>query len=151
MRALLCEGATAESLYREAIERLGCTRLHWPLARTHLHYGEWLRRQRRRVDARDELRLAHEMFTGFGMKARAERARVELEATGERARKRTVETLDQLTPQEAQVARLAASGATNREIASQLFISPSTVEYHLHKAFRKLDVTSRRQLAHRNL
>ena len=105
--------------------------------------------RRRRVDARTELRLAHEMFTEFGMDAFAERARVELEATGEHARKRTVDTLDQLTPQEAQVSRLAAQGNTNREIAAQLFISPSTVEYHLRKAFRKLDVTSRIQLARR--
>ena len=107
--------------------------------------------RRRRVDARTELRLAHEMFTEFGMDAFAERARVELEATGEHARKRTVDTLDQLTPQEAQVSRLAAQGNTNREIAAQLFISPSTVEYHLRKAFRKLDVTSRIQLARRML
>ena len=103
------------------------------------------------LDARNELRIAHEMFTGFGMEAFAERARVELRASGERARKRTVETLDQLTPQESQVARLAAQGNTNREIAAQLFISPSTVEYHLHKAFRKLDVKSRTQLAQRKL
>ena len=114
-------------------------------------YGEWLRRERRRVDARNELRLAHEMFTEFGMDAFAERARVELEATGEHVRKRTDDTLDQLTPQEAQVSRLAAQGNTNREIAAQLFISPSTVEYHLGKAFRKLDVTSRVQLARRVL
>jgi DNA-binding CsgD family transcriptional regulator len=148
-RALLTHGDAAESLYREAIERLGRTRLRPELARAHLLYGEWLRRQRRRLDAREELRIAHEMFTGLGMEAFAERARVELEATGERTRKRAVDTIDQLTPQEAQVARLAAKGNSNREIAAELFISPSTVEYHLRKAFRKLDVKSRTQLVHR--
>jgi DNA-binding CsgD family transcriptional regulator/tetratricopeptide (TPR) repeat protein len=148
-RALLTDGDAAESLYREAIERLGRTRLRPELARAHLLYGEWLRRQRRRLDGRNELRIAHEMFTGFGMEAFTERARVELEATGERARKRTADTIDQLTPQEAQVARLAVQGNTNRAIAAQLFISPSTVEYHLRKAFRKLGVKSRTQLAQR--
>ena len=148
-RALLADGDTAESLYREAIERLGRTRLRPELARAHLLYGEWLRRERRRLDARNELRSAHEMFTGFGMEAFAERARVELDATGERPRKRTADTIDQLTPQEAQVARLAVPGTTNREIAAQLFISRSTVEYHLRKAFRKLGVKSRTQLAQR--
>ncbi len=147
--ALLADDERAEDLYAEAIERLGRTRVAIDLARAHLLYGEWLRRQTRRVDARQELRIAHEMFTNFGMEAFAERARVELEATGERARKRSVETLDQLTPQESQVSRLAAQGNTNREIAAQLFISPSTVEYHLRKAFRKLDVKSRTQLANR--
>ena len=148
-RALLHRGEAAETLYREAIDRLQPTRLLLDLARAHLLYGEWLRRQRRRLDARKELRVAHELFSDFGMEAFAERARVELQATGEHARKRTVDTLDQLTPQEAQVARLAAQGHTNREIAAQLFISPSTVEYHLRKAFRKLDVKTRTQLAHR--
>ena len=148
-RALLTVGAAAESLYREAIERLGRTRLAPELARAHLLYGEWLRRERRRLDAREELRTAHELFTNFGMEAFAERARLELQATGERARKRTVDTLDNLTPQETQIARLAAEGQTNREIAARLFISASTVEYHLRKAFRKLDVESRTQLAHR--
>lgn len=148
-RALLEEGDRAEELYREAIERLEPTRLRLDLARSHLVYGEWLRRERRRLDSRSELRAAHEMFSDFGMDGFAERARAELEATGERARKRTVDTLEQLTPQEAQVSRLAALGNTNREIAAQLFISPSTVEYHLRKAFRKLDVTSRTQLARR--
>jgi RNA polymerase sigma factor (sigma-70 family) len=147
--ALLVDDGSADDLYVEAVERLARTRIAVDLARAHLLYGEWLRRQRRRLDARAELRIAHEMFTGFGMEAFAERARVELRAGGERARKRTVGTLDQLTPQESQVARLAAQGNSNREIAAQLFISPSTVEYHLHKAFRKLNVKSRTQLGQR--
>lgn len=148
-RALLASDDEAEPFYRESIERLEPTRLRFDLARAHLVYGEWLRRGRRRVDARAQLRAAFDEFTEFGMDAFAERARVELEATGERARKRTDDTLNQLTPQEAQIARLAGQGNTNREIAAQLFISPSTVEYHLAKAFRKLDVTSRVQLANR--
>jgi DNA-binding CsgD family transcriptional regulator len=147
--ALFAEGPQAEDLYVEAIDRLGRTRITVDLARAHLLYGEWLRRERRRMDARVELRGAHELFSDFGMEAFAERARVELEATGERARKRTLDTLDQLTAQEAQISRLAAEGHTNREIAAQLFISPSTVEYHLRKVFRKLDVKSRTQLANR--
>jgi DNA-binding CsgD family transcriptional regulator len=146
---LLSDGNDAEELYREAITRLGRTRIRVQLARTHLLYGEWLRRERRRLDARDELRTAHELFTNFGVEAFAERARVELEATGLRARKRTADTLDQLTPQETQIARLAAEGHTNREIAARLFISASTVEYHLRKAFRKLDIKSRTQLEDR--
>jgi DNA-binding CsgD family transcriptional regulator len=148
-RALLHRGEAAETLYREAIDRLQPTRLLLDRARAHLLYGEWLRRQRRRLDARKQLRVAHDLFSDFGMEAFAERARVELQATGEHARKRTVNTLDQLTLQEAQISRLAARGTTNREIAAQLFISPSTVEYHLRKAFRKLDVKTRTQLAHR--
>ena len=148
-RALLTDGDAAESLYREAIERLGRTRLAPELARAHLLYGEWLRRQHRRLDARAQLRTAHELFTDLGVEAFAERARLELQATGERARKRTVDTRDKLTPQETQIARLAAEGHTNREIAARLFISASTVEYHLRKAFRKLNVESRTQLAHR--
>jgi DNA-binding CsgD family transcriptional regulator len=147
--ALLMDGTVADELYREAIDRLARTRVAVDLARAHLLYGEWLRRETRRVDARKELRAAYDMFTGFGMEAFAERARIELEATGEHARKRTVDTLADLTPQETQVARLVAEGLTNREIASQLFISPSTVEYHLRKVFRKLAVKSRTQLASR--
>jgi DNA-binding CsgD family transcriptional regulator len=148
-RALLAPGDAAEPLYREAIERLQPTRLRLDLARGHLVYGEWLRREARRTDARNELRAAYELFTDFGMEAFARRARIELEATGEHARKRTSDALDELTAQEAQISRLAAEGNTNREIAGQLFISPSTVEYHLGKAFRKLDVRSRTQLAKR--
>jgi DNA-binding CsgD family transcriptional regulator len=145
-RALLSEAETAETLYLQAIEALERTRVRVELARAHLLYGEWLRRERRRLDARGQLRHAHEMFSQFGMDGFAERARVELEATGEHARKRTVETRDNLTPQEAQISRLAAEGATNPEIAAQLFISPSTVDYHLRKAFRKLGVKSRHHL-----
>jgi DNA-binding CsgD family transcriptional regulator len=149
LRALLTDGDDADALYAEAIRRLGRTRIRVQLARTRLLYGEWLRRERRRLDAREQLRTAHEFFRDAGMEAFAERARLELEATGERARKRTVDTLDQLTPQETQVARLAAQGETNRAIAARLFISASTVEYHLRKAFRKLGVKSRTQLAER--
>jgi DNA-binding CsgD family transcriptional regulator len=148
-RALLSDGDDAEELYQEAITRLGRTSIRVQLARTHLVYGEWLRRERRRVDARAELRTAYELFRDFGVDAFAERARLELEATGEHARKRTVDTLAQLTPQELQIARLAGEGHTNKEIATRLFISASTVEYHLRKTFRKLEVTSRTQLARR--
>jgi RNA polymerase sigma factor (sigma-70 family) len=147
--ALLAEDPQAEKLYVEAIERLARTRMAVDLARAHLLYGEWLRRQRRRIDAREQLRTAHDLFSDFGMEAFAERARVELEATGEHARRRTVDSLAQLTPQETQISRLVAQGNTNREIAAQLFISPSTVEYHLRKVFRKLGVKSRTQLANR--
>jgi len=149
VRALLSEGEVAESLYRESLTHLARTRVRVELARTHLLYGEWLRRERRRLDARKHLRTALELFTGMGVEAFALRAERELLATGEHARKRTVDTRDQLTPQETQIARLAAEGHTNREIAAQLFISPSTVEYHLRKAFRKLDVKSRTQLEDR--
>ena len=149
VRALLSESEVADGLYRESVAHLSSCRVGLELARTQLLYGEWLRRERRRVDAREYLRAALDAFTSMGAEAFAGRAARELQATGERARKRTVDTLDQLTPQEEQVARLAARGATNREIAAQLFISPSTVEYHLRKVFRKLDVKSRTQLAHR--
>ena len=146
--ALLAEGATAERLYREAIERL--SRIHTPgsqtLARAHLLYGEWLRREHRRVDAREHLRIAHAMFADMGEEAFGERARRELQATGETVRKRTLETLDGLTPQEAQVARLAADGQTNPEIGAQLFLSPRTVEWHLSKVFGKLGISSRKEL-----
>ena len=149
VRALASEGDAAEDSYRESIAHLSRTRLRLELARTHLLYGEWLRRERRRRDARTHLRTALESFTSIGAEAFAGRAQRELLATGERARRRTVATRDQLTPQETQIARLVADGHTNREIAAQLFISPSTVEYHLRKAFRKLDVKSRTQLASR--
>jgi DNA-binding CsgD family transcriptional regulator len=145
-RALLSDDEAAETFYREAIGQLARTGVRLELARAHLLYGEWLRRQRRRLDAREQLRHAHTLFTEFGMEAFAERARVELEATGEHARKRSVETRDDLTPQEAQISRRASDGATNQEIAAQLFISPSTVDYHLRKVFRKLGVKSRHQL-----
>jgi len=148
-RALLSPDDRAEVFYREAIDRLQHTRLRVDLARAHLVYGEWLRRERRRLDAREQLGVAYDLFTDFGMEAFAERARIELRATGQHARKRNVETRDDLTAQEAFISRLAAQGATNQEIAAQLFISPRTVEYHLRKTFRKLDVKSRTQLAHR--
>ena len=146
VRALLGEGEVAESHYRQSIAHLSGTGLRLELVRTHLLYGEWLRRERRRLDAREHLRTALEAFTSMGAQAFARRAERELLATGERARKRTVETLDQLTAQETQIARLASDGHTNREIAARLFISTSTVEYHLRKVFRKLDVKSRTQL-----
>jgi DNA-binding CsgD family transcriptional regulator len=142
-RALLGDD---ESLFQESIERLARSRATVELARSRLLYGEWLRRENRRVDAREQLRAADEMFSRMGAAAFAQRTRRELSATGETARKRTVETLDELTTQEAQVARLAAQGRTNPEIAAQLFISPRTVEYHLHKVFPKLGISSRREL-----
>jgi DNA-binding CsgD family transcriptional regulator len=144
--ALLAEGRMADSLYREAIDRLSRCRVRVELARARLVYGEWLRRERRRVEAREQLRIAHEMFTGMGARAFAERARRELLATGERARRRAVDTTDSLTTQEQQVAHLARDGRSNQEIGGQLFISPKTVEYHLHKAFTKLGIRSRHQL-----
>ena len=139
-------GAAADELYREAIDRLGRTRLRPELARAHLLYGEWLRRQGRRADARDQLRTAHDMLTAIGMEAFAERARRELIATGGTARTRSPETRDQLTPQEEQIARLARDGLTNPEIGAQLFLSARTVEWHLAKIFTKLGIGSRREL-----
>jgi DNA-binding CsgD family transcriptional regulator len=129
------EGEIAERLYREAIERLGRTRLRPELARAHLLYGEWLRRGNRRVDARAQLRAAHDQFTSIGMEAFAERPGSELQATGEKVRKRTVETRDDLTAQERQIARLARDGLSNPEIGARLFLSPRTVEWHLRKVF----------------
>jgi ATP/maltotriose-dependent transcriptional regulator MalT len=131
----LSEGADADQLYREAIERLGRTRVRPELARADLLYGEWLRRGRRRVDARPHLRAAHDAFTAMGARAFAARAERELLATGETARKRDIETRSDLTTQEAQVARLARDGLSNPEIGARLFISPRTVQYHLHKVF----------------
>jgi DNA-binding CsgD family transcriptional regulator len=146
-RALLSDGDAAERLYLESIERLGNTRARTELARAHLLYGEWLRRERRRVDARAQLRIAHDMLEAMGMDAFAERARRELQATGETARKRTIATGDeQLTAQEAQIARMARDGLTNPEIAARLFISARTVQYHLRKVFAKLGIESRTQL-----
>ena len=146
-RALLSEDQAADGLYREAIERFARTRVRVELARTQLLYGEWLRREHRRLDAREQLRHAHKLFTEFGMQAFAERARVELEATGEHARKRTAETIDQLTPQELQIAQMAREGLSNPEIGARLFISRRTVKYHLQKVFTKLEIRSRSELA----
>jgi DNA-binding CsgD family transcriptional regulator len=145
-QALLSEGDAAERLYGEAIERLGRTRIRVSFGRAQLVYGEWLRRENRRVDAREQLRAAHAILSDAGMDAFAERARHELLATGETVRKRSVETIDDLTPQEDQIARLAATGHTNPEIGAQLFLSPRTVEWHLRKVFGKLGIRSRRQL-----
>ncbi|OXM64700.1 helix-turn-helix transcriptional regulator [Amycolatopsis vastitatis] len=145
-RALLSRGATADRLYRESVERLAHSRVAVDLARTHLVYGEWLRRENRRRDAREHLHTAHEMLRGFGAEAFAERARRELLATGESVRRRTAEARDALTAQETQIARLAGEGKTNSEIGAELFISPRTVEWHLRKVFTKLGVDSRKQL-----
>jgi DNA-binding CsgD family transcriptional regulator len=145
-RALLSEGAAAERLYREAIERLGRTRIRVALARAHLLYGEWLRRQRRRTDAREQLRIAHQLYRSMGMEGFAERARRELLATGETVRKRSVKSHGELTAQEMQIARLANDGLSNQEIGARLFISARTVQYHLGKVFTKLAITSRSQL-----
>ena len=145
-RALLDEGQGAEDLYLEATERLGRCRIKVHLARAHLLYGEWLRRQNRRIDARESLRSAHELFSTMGAEAFAERAARELLATGETARKRTADTRGQLTAQETQIAELAREGHSNPEIGAQLFISPRTVEYHLHKVFTKLEISSRNEL-----
>jgi DNA-binding NarL/FixJ family response regulator len=133
-RALLSDGQDAEGWYRQAIDLLSRTRLRTELARAHLLYGEWLRRERRRAEARAQLRTAHDMFDAIGMRAFAERARRELRARGE------------LTPQETQIARLARSGLSNPQIAAQLFLSTRTVQYHLGNFFTKLEITSRGQL-----
>ena len=145
-RALLSDGQDAEGFYREAVDRLSRTRLRPDLARAHLLYGEWLRRKGRRADARAQLRTAYDMCAAIGMEAFAERARRELLATGETVRKRTAGPHDQLTPQEAQIARLARAGLSNQEIGAQLFLSTRTVEWHLSKVFTKLEISSRRQL-----
>ena len=146
-RALVSEGVAAEPLYREAIDRLGRTGLRPEVARAHLLYGEWLRRQQRRVDARVELRVAYDQFTTIGMEAFAERTSRELQATGATVRKRTVETRDDLTAQERQIAHLARDGLSNPEIGARLFLSPRTVEWHLRKVFSKLGIRSRRELS----
>jgi DNA-binding CsgD family transcriptional regulator len=146
-RALVSHGAAADDLYREAVDRLSRTPLRPELARAHLLHGEWLRREGRRVDAREQLRTAHDVFAEIGMEAFAERARRELSATGEKVRKRSVETRDELTPQEEQIARLARDGLSNPEIGAMLFLSPRTVEWHLRKVFAKLEISSRRQLS----
>jgi DNA-binding CsgD family transcriptional regulator len=149
-RALLSDGEVADGFYRESIERLGRTWLRVELGRAHLLYGEWLRRENRRVDARAQLRAAHEMFASMGVEAFADRAGRELLATGETVRKRRVRSRDELTAQEAQIARLARDGLSNPEIGTRMFISPRTVQYHLHKVFAKLDISSRNEL-HRAL
>jgi DNA-binding CsgD family transcriptional regulator len=145
-RALLSDGESADLLYREAIERFGRTRLRPELARAHLLYGEWLRREGRRRDAREQLRAAHQLFSAMGMEAFAERTRRELVATGETVRKRSPETRDELTPQEEQIARLVGDGLSNPEIGAQLFLSSRTVEWHLRKVYAKLGISSRREL-----
>ncbi len=146
-RALLSEGERAEGLYREAIERLGRTRLRPELARAHLLYGEWLRRAQRRGDARAQLHAAHDRFASMGMQAFGERARKELLASGERVRRQARERPEDLTPQERQIAQLARGGLSNPEIGARLFLSPRTVEWHLRKVFAKLGIRSRRELA----
>jgi DNA-binding CsgD family transcriptional regulator len=146
IRALLSEGVAAEKLYRESIERLGRTQVRAELARAYLLYGQWLRRERRRAEARDQLRVAYQMLDAMGIAGFAERARRELVATGESARKRAVQATVELTAQEAQVARLAAGGLSNPQIGARLFISTRTVQYHLGKVFTKLGITSRAQL-----
>jgi DNA-binding CsgD family transcriptional regulator len=145
-RALVSPDEEAEDCYRDAVDRLARTPLRAELARAHLLYGEWLRRAGRRVDARTQLRLAHEMFIDTGMEGFADRARHERLATGETVRRRTVDTGVELTPQEAQIAQLARAGLTNADIGGQLFLSPRTVEWHLKKVFGKLGITSRRGL-----
>ena len=145
-RALLTSGEEAEQLYREAIDRLGRTRIRVALARAHLLYGEWLRREGRRIDSREQLRLAHQAYAEMGMEAFADRALRELAATGETVHKRQVTTVAELTAQELQIARLAVNGRTNPEIGTQLFLSARTVEWHLRKVYMKLNIRSRREL-----
>ena len=145
-RALVSEGQEAQQYYAEAVERLGRTPLRPELARAYLLYGEWLRRENRRLDARHQLHAAYHLFTAIGADAFAERARGELLATGEKVRKREVDTSSQLTPQEEHIVRLARDGRTNPEIAAELFISTRTVEWHLRKVFGKLGIASRRDL-----
>ena len=145
-RALVSEGREAEHCYAEAVERLGRTQLRPELARAHLLFGEWLRRENRRLDARHQLRTAYDLFTAIGAEAFAERACGELLATGEKVRKREIGTYSQLTSQEEHIVRLAREGRTNPEIAAELFISTRTVEWHLRKVFAKLGITSRRDL-----
>ncbi len=146
LRALLSQGDAAERHYRESIDRLGRTSVRVQLARAHMHYAEWLRREGRQLDARAQLRTAHDLLETMGIEAFAERARRELLATGEKVRERSNETRDQLTPQERQIARLARDGLTNPEIGARIFLSARTVEWHLHKVFAKLGVTSRKGL-----
>jgi DNA-binding CsgD family transcriptional regulator len=148
-RALVGDGGV-EELYREAVDRLGRSRFALDRARAQLLYGEWLRREQRRADAREQLRAAYELFASMGAEAFAERTRRELLATGETIRARTPDARNQLTAQEAQIAELASDGLSNPEIAARLYISPRTVQYHLHKVFAKLDISSRNQL-HRAL
>ncbi|HEX9358061.1 MAG TPA: LuxR C-terminal-related transcriptional regulator [Streptosporangiaceae bacterium] len=145
-RALLSQGQAAERLHREAIARLSSAPARAELARAHLLYGEWLRRQRRRGEVRAQLRTANDMLDEMGMEAFAARARRELRATGETARKRAAATMVELTPQEAQIARLARDGLSNPEIGTRLFLSPRTVQYHLSNVFTKLGISSRGQL-----
>jgi len=145
-RALLAEGRAAEEEHREALERLSRTRMATHLARARLSYGEWLRRENRRIDARDQLRSAFEAFVAMGTRALAERARRELMATGEKVRRRTEDTRGELTPQEEEIAQLARDGRTNPEIGAQLFIGARTVEWHLRKVFTKLGISSRKEL-----
>jgi DNA-binding NarL/FixJ family response regulator len=147
VRALISDGPDAEALYVEAIDQLARSRVVVLHTRAQLIYGEWLRREDRRADARTQLRAAYAAFEAMGAEGFAERARRELLATGDTVRTRTPETRDELTPQEAQIARLAGARLTNTEIAAQLYLSPRTVEYHLHKVFTKLGVSSRRELA----
>ena len=145
-RALLSGGETADSCYRESIVHLRQTRMRSEVARGHLVYGEWLRREDRRADAREQLRTAHEMLAAMGMEAFAERARQELASAGEKAARLSVETVATLTAQEAHIARQARDGRTNPEIGAQLFLSARTVEWHLRKIYTKLGVSSRRDL-----